>query len=485
MRPQNLLFFLTESHAAQLLGCAGDPLVQTPNIDRLAARGVLFDQCYCNSPICVPARSAIATGKYPHQTGHWDNSHAYHGDHLSWMEFLRDKGHEVTAIGKLHFRSDEDDNGFSEEIETMHLLEGEGELIGLLRAVDAEPARESLWKTYTVDIGAGDPSGYQEYDLRVTELANDWLRKHAAPAEPSTKPWVLCVNYVSAHPPFKVPKRLLDLYPLEDVPLPWNISPEDRPRHPAIEHLRKIVAHEDMMDEKRIKTVVASYFALITYLDEQIGKVLDNVDELGLSETTRILYTADHGYNYGNQYIFGLFNFYDPTARIPLIIAGPDMPQGEVRNGIVSHVDLFPTILEMTDEPPIDLGIELPGTSLCSIAEGASLERVAFGENHAAGTKSAAYLLRKDRYKLIYHVGMPPQLFDMVGDPNELTDLAASPEHAETLSELETALRRIVDPEIVDAEAKAAQLRRIAELGGKDEILRRRGKFGYSPPPEK
>jgi choline-sulfatase len=480
VEPANLVLILAESHSARLLECAGDPFVHTPNLDRLAERGVRFTDTYCTSPICVPSRASFATGLYPHQGEYWCNSFPYHGDRQSWMRRLRDAGHDVTVIGKLHFRSEEDDNGFTREIDTMHVLEGVGELIGLLRCDGEEPVRQSLWEVYTSRAGVADTTPYQEYDHRITDHAVKWLRDHAGDSE---KPWVLNVNFVSAHPPFEVPQRLLDLYPEDKLPLPWQFSPEERPRHPAIEHLRHVFGHSERLDEKVMRRVTACYFALLTHLDEQIGRILDELESTGLDRTTRIIYTADHGYNYGHQYIVGLFNLYDRSARVPLIVAGPGVPEGRVSGQIVSHVDIYPTVVEGAGEVLDSYDSGLPGISLWPAIEGRDVERLGFAEYHAAGSKAGAFILRDGNMKLIHHVGMPPQLFDLASDPDELHDLVAEGTAGGKLAELEAKLCGIVDPEDADARAKAAQRRRVGELGGKDEILRLRSGFSYSPPP--
>src|SRR5262249_37254661 len=127
MQPANLLFILSDEHSRRVLGCYGHPLIKTPNRDRLAASGMALSAPYTNSPICVPARASLATGRYPHQIRFWDNGIAYDGSIPSWHHRLREAGHEVAAIGKLHFRSGDDDNGFSAEIMPLHINDGIGD----------------------------------------------------------------------------------------------------------------------------------------------------------------------------------------------------------------------------------------------------------------------------------------------------------------------------------------------------------------------
>jgi choline-sulfatase len=214
----NLLFFMSDNHNRDVAGCYGHPLVKTPNIDRIAAAGVRFDNAYCASPLCCPSRAAVATGRFPHQTGYWDNALAYDGKIASWMHRLRDAGYDVVSVGKLHFRSGEDDNGFSEEILPMHILDGKGSVQTFLRAYDGEPACTTgkRWELYFKRSGVGS-THYQEYDQDITRNAIAWLERNA---KKSGRPWALFVSYISPHPPFTVPKRLYDLYPLDQMPLP-------------------------------------------------------------------------------------------------------------------------------------------------------------------------------------------------------------------------------------------------------------------------
>ena len=129
----NLLFIQSDNHNRQVSGCYGHRIVKTPTLDKLAGGGVRFANSYSTSALCCPARAAMATGRYPHQTGYWDNAIAYDGRMPSWMRRLRDQGHTVVGIGKLHYRSSDDDNGFSEELMPMHLLDGKGAIKNLLR----------------------------------------------------------------------------------------------------------------------------------------------------------------------------------------------------------------------------------------------------------------------------------------------------------------------------------------------------------------
>ena len=480
-QPANLIFFQSDNHNRAVTGCYGHAYVKTPNIDRIAASGVRFENSYSASALCCPARAAIATGRYPHQTGFWDNAIAYDGSVPTWHHRLREQGHTVVAVGKLHYRSEKDDNGFNEEIEPMHLHDGKGAIKNLLRGYDAEPPKDdgSFWQLYMNRSGVGE-THYQEYDRRITAKSIAWLKRHVKGLQNGGKPWVLYVSYISPHPPFTVPQRLYDLYPEKDMPLPAGFRPGERTEHPATQYLRHMDGMLEMTDEAALRRIAAGYFGLITHMDEQIGAVMKAAEALGLLANTRIAYTSDHGELFGAQGLFGKKNLYEGGIGVPLTIAGPGVPQGTVSRQIVSHVDLFPTIVEGAGAKFSAADSDLCGTSLWPAMLGDDSQRTGFAEYHAQGSRAAAYALRDDNMKLIYHVGMPPQLFDLANDPHELRDLAAA--QPATVQALEKQLRAICDPEAVDAHAKADQ-RKWVEHWGRREQVAGTSQILFTPPP--
>lgn len=479
MKPANLLFLMSDNHARTALGAASNGLVKTPNLDRLAARGARFSNAYTASPICCPARAAIATGRYPHETGYWDNAITYDGRIPTWHHRLREAGHAVAAVGKLHYRSTEDDNGFSEEIVPMHILGGKGGVSMLLRWNGEEPINTGQWELYAEKSGVGETT-YQKYDADITRHAVEWLEKRAASA--SGKPWALMVSYVSAHPPFSVPQRFLDLYRDVELPLPPAHGPGERPEHSAIRYLRESFAYRDLDDPDLLRKIAVCYYALCSHLDEQIGIVLSALEHLGLADDTRVIYTSDHGEALGAHGLLGKFQLYEPSAGVPLLMAGPDIPLDQVIDEPVSHIDLYPTILEafgLSHTGPLH---PAHARSLWPILDRARRPDPVFAEYHAAGSRAGMFLLRRGNEKLVYHVGAPPQLFDLAADPDETNDLAATPSGSARAAALERELRAICDPEDADRRAKADQRAKAAFWGGNDAI-RREGLLVYTPPP--
>lgn len=475
----NLIVFQSDNHARRMLGCYGHPIVRTPTLDRLAARGVRFASAYSPSPLCCPARASIATGRFPHETGYWDNALVYDGRVPGWMHRLREQGHEVVSVGKLHFRSAEDDNGFSEEIAPMHIVGGLGGLVMLLRWSGEEPVRHGQWEMYVEQSGVGE-TDYQRYDREISARAVAWLKSHA---KARGRPWVLYVSYTSPHPPFLVPKRLWDLYPPERMPLPVQFRPGERPEHPALAHVRHIMGFRAMDDDAVLRGVAAGYAGLVTHLDEQIGRVLGAAEELGLLDRTRVMYLSDHGEAAGAHGLFGKYTLYETSAGVPLVIMGPGIPAGRVSHQLVSLVDLFPTIVEGAGGRLAAEDASLPGVSLWPALTGHDdPTRPVFAEYHAAASRAGSFMWREGPWKLVHHVGMPAQLFDLAADPDETTDLGASEAGEERIAAMTARLRRVVDPEAVDARAKADQRRHAEACGGTRAILER-GAFVYTPPP--
>lgn len=475
-KPQNWIIFLSDNHAHSAVGYHDGSIVKTPALDSLAKNGTVFENAYCASPLCCPSRASIATGQFPHQTGFSDNAIVYDGSVESWMHRARETGHEVVSVGKLHYQSGEEDNGFSEERLPMHILNGRGGTSMLLRARE-EGERENIgqWELYHDDIGTGG-SSYQQFDRDITRSAIEWLRDKKE--NPSDKPWILLVSYVSAHPPFKVPQHLLDLYNREDMPLPVAHSAADRNPHPAAEHLRQIMRTQDLEDTDNLRRIAHHYYALVSHLDAQIGDVMGEVAALEMTDL-RYMYTSDHGEMLGDQGILGKFCGYEGSLKVPMIISGDGIEKGKTDSTPVSAVDIFPTVLDGLGLSDLAAGPDGHGVSILQdIPEG----RDVFAEYHATATKHGTFVLRSGYMKLLYHVGMSPELFDLSVDPRECKNLADDPSHKPLLNQMIAKLKVFCDPEDVDAEIRAAQLSKIEDLGGVESIYAD-GAIVFSPTP--
>ncbi len=477
MKPANLLFILSDEHSRRVLGCYGHEMVQTPHLDRLAAAGVRFTDAYCNSPICVPSRAALATGRYVHKTRFWDNAIPYDGSVPSWGHRLKAAGHRAVSVGKLHFKSADDDNGFTQELMPLHVVDGIGDPLGWLR--EPLPVRKATLRL-AKDAGRGN-SSYQDYDDRITAAAIDWLTARAA--APADKPWVLFVSLVCPHFPLIARPEWYDRYPEDRVPLPALYEAAERGAdHPYIAAIRECQVYDKGFDAVTLRRALAGYFGLVSFTDNNVGKLMDALAATGLADTTRVLYSSDHGDNLGTRRLWGKSTMYEEAAGVPMILAGPDVPQGFVCREPVSLVDVFPTVTECVGLPSHSDDRDLPGASLFDVARGVTARRTILSEYHATGAATGAFMIRKGPFKYIHYAGMPPQLFDLDADPQETRDLAQEPGYQGLVADCERELRRVVDPDAADAQAKADQRARIAALGGREAIIAR-GSFGYSPTP--
>ncbi|MEL6521885.1 MAG: sulfatase-like hydrolase/transferase [Pseudomonadota bacterium] len=472
----NVLFILSDEHARDISGCYGNQIVQTPNIDALSARGVTFENAYCNSPICVPSRASLATGEYPHRTRYWDNAQPYDGRVPTWHHHLRGAGHEVVSIGKLHYRSPDDDAGFSEIHHPIYVPDGQGDVIGLLRK-NGRPRKAASAMADKVGRGM---SGYSEFDDRVAGAAEKWLSNQAGTSD---KPWILFVSFVLPHFPLIAPEPFFDMYDGVPIPMPDQYSPDERPVHSGVDAYRKSFNYDDYFDEPKVRTALQAYYGMCSFMDHNVGRVLSALSAAGLADDTVVIYASDHGESLGNRGLWGKSVFYEDSAAVPMILAGPGVAKGRRCKTPTSLVDIYPTIIQSAGGQLDERERRLPGSDLRDIAQRSDQERVVFSEYHAAGSTTGGFMVRKGDWKLVYYVGHPPQLFDLASDPRETTDCSGQKKTAAILADLLAELRRIVDPEAADARAFADQAKRIEQLGGIDAI-RAKAEIGFTPAPK-
>lgn len=476
MATPNFLFIMSDQHQQKATGCYGHPFVKTPNIDRLSTSGTRFATAYTNSAICVPARAVLATGRYVHEIEYWDNAHAYEGRVRSWHHLLADNGLGATSIGKLHFRGPDEPTGFVEQINPMHIVDGIGDLRSCVKRPMAPPFKSS--KTAS-EIGPGE-SSYTQYDRDITGRTCEWLRDNGGPA--NGKPWVLFTSLVCPHPPHIAPPEFYEMYPTASLPAP-KLSQPDAPTHPWIKLQERNRNHNDFLTDETRRVLMAAYYGCISYLDSNIGEILDCLNECGLTENTIVVYTTDHGENLGTRRLWGKSNMYEEACAIPMMIAGPGIPADSVSRTPVTLADIAPTVLDAVGLEEIADAEGFPGRSLIHLANTADdPDRIAFSEYYAAAADRAAFMIRKGRYKYIHYLGYEAELFDLDADPEELNSIASNPKHAEIVAEYEADLRSIVDPEAMDERAYRAQTALVERYGGREGIIER-GVFGATPPP--
>lgn len=477
IKPMNMLIIMSDEHNKYVTSYADHEVVTTPALDALASAGTSFTAAYTPSPICVPARASFATGQPVHRHGFWDNAIAYDGSQPSWHHALRDRGHHVASIGKLHFTGhDGQDFGLSEAILPMHITNGTGDVTMLIR--DPNDIRETAAKKLLQEAGPGE-SSYTLYDRQVAAQAQVWLRTKGT--QKHDKPWVLFVSMVAPHFPLTAPPEHYYRYYNRELPRPKLPTAAERPKHPYVQTFAKRSDHyRHFKTPDDLQRCLAGYFGLVSFMDENVGKILAALKEAGLSDTTRVVYTSDHGDNLGTRGLWGKATMYEESAGIPMIMTGPDVSHGTCGTP-VTLCDLSATILDGVGAGEAVQELGLQGISLLELAGKSTQDRAALSEFHTYGPDGMA-MIRTPRWKYISYVGLPPQLYDMEDDPQELHDLGENNAHAETRTMLEARLRQLLDLEETDRRAKADQARMIAQYGG-EAAIRARERMAYTPPP--
>jgi choline-sulfatase len=471
MNRLNVLFLFSDEHRRDALSCDGHPIVQTPNLDRLAQNGTRFLNAYTTSPICVPARASMASGEYVHKTRCWSNAQAYQGEPNSWGHRLQSQGHRVDSIGKLHYRGNEYDNGFDQEILPMYVRDGVGWTKGLLR--NHEEVLDC--SSYAQKIGAGDDQ-YTQYDLGVTHKACQWLQDRKN--QVSEKPWTLFVSWLRPHYPLTCPQEFYDIYPLDKMDHARFLNDKQRLSHSVLKTIRKNFDYEKHFTPETKQVARASYYGLCSFLDYQVGQVLAALEASGQADNTLIIYTSDHGDHNGDRGLWTKMTLYDESSSIPMIVAGPGIPKHKTVSTLSSLIDIYPTILTATGAQDDDK--IRPGVALQSLASSDHMERAILSEYHDGGSPTGMFMLRTDEWKYNYYPGYSPELYHIANDKDELVDLAESPQHQQVVARCHQKMLELVDPEAENKRAFADQADTIKKLGGIDAILNS-DEFDFTP----
>lgn len=448
----NIVFLFSDEHTGTVMGNRGHPVVQTPNLDRLAEESWTFDNAYCNSPICTPSRLSMLTGRYPHQIEGWDLGAIADRKYKTWGDYLAKAGYESVLCGRTHFNGTDRLLGFTDRL--LDDLPQWRNSKGVPPRRTANERRGS--NSHVAECGPGNHV-HTKYDREVTNLAVDFLYRKAASQDDN--PFLLYCGFMHPHFPLIAPPEFFSWYNPDTFELPdtWNESIESQ--HPVIQHLRWAWRNDIPPPEATVRCALASYYALVSSLDEQIGMVLEAIDSSPLRENTLVIYTSDHGEMGGQHGIWQKQCFYENAVKVPLMLRLPSKDLGYETGRVkqnVSLVDVLPTILDVAGiEKPTDL----PGDSLLEIARNQQDEttRTVISEYHHMGMLNAGFMLKQSVYKLCHYVNSQPQLFNINIDPLENDDLASKPEYAAIRSELEDALHAIVKPDFEDVRAKENQ----------------------------
>ena len=471
MTNQNFIIFMTDQHSRNFLSCYRNPIVKTPNLDKLAKNGVVFENASTNSPICVSARACFSTGKYVHQNKCWDNAIAYDGQIPSWGHFLQSQKIDVVSIGKLHFRSENENTGFDQQILPMHIANGIGDVMGSIRPDLPERIQS---RKFSENIGPGETE-YTKYDRSISEKAVEWLENRSISRKKSD-PFLLYVSFIAPHFPLIVPHEYYNLYKDIDLPPLKKFNPE-LINHPWWLAFNKSITFDKYFrDDSHRKEAIISYLGLCTFVDKLIGNVLDSLKSTAFHHNTNILFLSDHGENLGARGLWGKSVMYEESVGIPMILVGESVPKGLVVKTPVSLIDVFPSILDVFNIKKTDENL---GESLFEIAKKKEdKQRLVFSEYHGAGAISGAFMLRDRKYKYIHYVNFKPEFYDLETDPEELVNLATKKQYRELLKIYENKLFNMIDPIAINHEALADQAKVVEQNGGIAEVLMKGGLSG-------
>lgn len=435
----NILFIMVDEMKWNVMSCAGHSIVKTPNLDRLAKEGTRFATAYTVAPICTPSRYSFFTSRYAHVHGATDNSTPTREPQLLLPAILQHAGYQTAISGKLHFIPSGPDYNF----ESFWSFAGEGprKLPAWPEEVDKKHGRGSS-RRLEIQPFPDDPLGrdlgklpYPKEDAqtfwitdRAVEFLNQW---------PKERPFFLFVSYLDPHSPSHLCEPYWSMFDAAKMPLPATFKQD-----PSKEAKTQANRHE-VNDPEIVQALTAAYFAKVTMVDDNIGRLLDQLGKLGLAENTLIVFTADHGNMLGdlNRWFKGAM--YEGSTRIPLLMKAPaaspfaaQFNRGTVVTSIVQNIDVMPTLCEIAGVPLPPQGIQ--GRSLTALVSGKTTgwpER-AFAERGSSMVRTAQYKFIRNERKNERHGGGESELYDLTQDPMEVNNLASDPAHAPVVADL-------------------------------------------------
>ena len=428
----NILVIMTDQHAPGVAGFAGDPYARTRNLDALAARSVQFDAAVCASPVCTPSRMCAMAGKEPHRCAAWNNHWIIFPEHLTWPQHFADHGYRTCQVGKMHFGGKNQMNGFQ--------VRPYGDLRHGL-GHQADPI--DLFPGYAHADGAGVteiPESLTQ-DVVVTRETLAFIREHHD-AEPDV-PWFVWAGPARPHSPFTTPGRYFRRYQGKLPPLDVPADVADR-LEPYARRRFDVQKNSELTPQQQ-QTGLEGYYACVDFVDDCIGELLDGLEKDGLLENTIVIYTSDHGEMAGAHGLWGKGVYYRPSVGVPLLMTGPGIQAGHHRVAHpISLMDLFPTTCALAGLPvPEGLdGVDFSGV-LSDPGKAPPPREFAPSEFYAYGVRinfmpvddakpcAAMRAIRERDWKYVEIEQGDPLLFDMVNDPDENTNLAGRPEHAE------------------------------------------------------
>jgi len=432
----NILVIMSDEHNASVLGCCGNDIVQTPNLDRLSRRGVTFDSCYCNSPLCVPSRLSFTSGKYASRVSAWNNNcWLPTADYPSLPRAMNATGYESVLCGKMHY--DKTRRYGFREIGNMNTSDKYGK--GSRRKADDLEPKPGLSGRFNEFRTAND-SGIMTHDRKVTAGTVEFLKNRKA----SDKPFFMLAGYIAPHFPLIVPEKYWQQY-RGKVPMPKIPKGHLESQPLNYKHLRIGFNAEDVPDEI-VRKGRELYYGLAQWVDEEIGKVLKALGDSEMADNTVVIYTTDHGENMGEHGLWWKNCLYEHASRVLLIVSWPARWKGgQRRTQVCSLVDVVQTIADLGGA---DVPADWDGDSMIQWLDdpGTEWKDIAVSEYYAHNIASGYAMIRKGRYKYVYHTpadaGHPAEreLYDLQSDQGEFNNLAGEEKYKGRIDALHEAL---------------------------------------------
>ena len=437
-KPAYNVIIIASDDLRPTLGCYGDKIVKTPNIDKLAARGIRFDRAFTQYPLCNPSRSSLLTGRYPTQTDVMDNElyfRALHPEFVSLPQHFKANGYVTLRSGKIFHGGIDDTDAWTEGGEARNFT-------GAKRPPTNADSSERIAHSDRIVVLDGD--GETSEDYRTASRAIELLEKY------KDKPFFLAIGSAKPHSPPSAPKKFFDLYDVDKIPLPVDFSerPAAPPGFPEISIARR---NTDLFigrdaSPAQAREMIRAYYASVSFMDEQLGRVLDALDRLKLRDNTIIVFWGDHGYHLGEKGKWSkAYSLFEIATRVPLIIATPQTKSG-VSPRTVQLLDLYPTLVELCGlKDPYQPAGKLEGHSLTSLLKNPRARWTYPGLSVVMYQRKLGKSVSTERWHYVsWDDGQSGEMLtDRLNDPHELKNLAADPAYAKTVAEMRALLKLI------------------------------------------
>ena len=419
MTSPNVLLVMADQLAPHFTGTYGHPLVRTPAMDALAERGARFDAAYCHSPLCGPSRLSMMSGRQASDVGAWDNAAEWPAEVPTIAHWMNLAGYRTVLSGKMHFIGPDQLHGFSQRL-TTNLYPAN---FAWTPDWDAAGVRIDKWyhnMTSLSEAGQALATHQIDYDDEVGFAAR--RRLYDLARDTDERPFFLAVAFIHPHDPYVARPEWWDLYDHDQIDLPGP-SPDELDPH-TVRIRAGIEADTIGWTQEQCRNARHGYYANTSYFDWWLSELLRVLDETGQTDNTVVIATSDHGDMLGDRSTWFKMSFFERSARVPLVLAGPGVSAGTVPN-VCSLLDLAPTLLDIAGEPWPGLGVSLAGRSLWPAATGGGdpIDETV-GEYMGELTSHPMFMIRRGRHKYIHCDTDPPQLYDLEADAAEHHNLA-------------------------------------------------------------